>query len=201
MSQHGFARQMPWVATQPAPNKSVLSLESNAATLQNYPWSFQATLTYLLSGACLRTTLCIRNTSAAVMPFALGFHPYFRVTDKRQASIRTQAKRAYNNVSKQREAFAGFDLTAAEVDIHLLDHHSDVAGLRLASGEYIAVRGSSDFGIWVVWTLAGKDFVCLEPWTAPGNALNTGERLIGLAPGATHESWMEIAYARTVSAA
>jgi galactose mutarotase-like enzyme len=201
MVQHGFARQMPWaVESEPSPNKAVLILESNAATLQNYPWPFHATLTYLLKGGCLRTTLRVRNTGDSVMPFALGFHPYFRVDDKQQASIRTQAKQAYNNVSKRREAFAGFDLNAAEVDIHLLDHQSDLAALRLGSGEYLAVRASSDFGIWVVWTLAGKEFVCVEPWTAPGNALNTGERLIGLAPGASHELWMEIAYARVPSA-
>jgi galactose mutarotase-like enzyme len=48
--------------------------------------------------------------------------------------------------------------------------------------------------------LAGSDFVCVEPWTARGDALNTGERLIMLAPGATHESWMEIAYAQVVPA-
>jgi galactose mutarotase-like enzyme len=35
----------------------------------------------------------------------------------------------------------------------------------------------------VVWTLAGKDFVCLEPWTAGADALNTGEKLLTLAPG------------------
>jgi galactose mutarotase-like enzyme len=36
--------------------------------------------------------------------------------------------------------------------------------------------------------------VCLEPWTCPGNALNTGERLLVVAPGATHEAWTEIEY-------
>jgi galactose mutarotase-like enzyme len=175
-----------------------LSLASSAETLACYPWPFHATLTYSLNGGSLRSTLRVRNTGNAIMPFALGFHPYFQVKDKSQASIRTQATRAYNNITKRAERFAGFDLTAPEVDVHLLDHNSDVAGLRLESGSYIAVRASHDFGVWVVWTLAGKEFVCLEPWSAPGNALNTGDRLIGLAAGASHESWMEIAYARVV---
>ncbi|NJO81129.1 MAG: aldose epimerase, partial [Cyanobacteria bacterium RM1_2_2] len=34
----------------------------------------------------------------------------------------------------------------------------------------------------VFWTVKGKDFYCLEPWSAPRNALNTGEDLIQLAP-------------------
>jgi galactose mutarotase-like enzyme len=42
--------------------------------------------------------------------------------------------------------------------------------------------------------LAGKDFVCLEPWTAPGNALNTGERLFTLRPGEQRECSLELAW-------
>jgi galactose mutarotase-like enzyme len=206
MTQHGFARRLPWVAEPvvrssagvlPA-NKVAMSLASSPETLASYPWPFHATITYALNGGSLRSTMRVRNTGNSIMPFALGFHPYFHVKNKSQASIRTQATRAFNNVAKRSERFAGFDLSAPEVDVHLLDHNSDVAGLRLESGSYIAVRASHDFGVWVVWTLAGKEFVCLEPWSAPGNALNTGDRLIGLAPGASHESWMEISHARVV---
>jgi len=39
------------------------------------------------------------------------------------------------------------------------------------------------FTTLVVWTLPGRDFVCVEPWTAPGGALATGLAL-PLAPGA-----------------
>jgi galactose mutarotase-like enzyme len=206
MTQHGFARRMPWVV-EPRANTSPenstvncvsMSLASSPETLASYPWPFHATLSYALNGGSLRITMRVRNTGNAHMPYALGFHPYFHVKDKSHASIRTQATRAYNNVTKRPERFVGFDLTAPEVDIHLLDHNSDVASLRVESGSYIGVRASHDFGVWVVWTLAGKEFVCVEPWTAPGNALNTGDRLIGLAPGASHESWLEIAYARVV---
>ncbi|MFM7450793.1 MAG: aldose epimerase, partial [Leptolyngbyaceae cyanobacterium] len=44
---------------------------------------------------------------------------------------------------------------------------------------------SPEFSTLVFWTLKGKDFYCLEPWTAPRNALNTGENLLHLAPGAS----------------
>jgi galactose mutarotase-like enzyme len=37
----------------------------------------------------------------------------------------------------------------------------------------------------VFWTLKDQSFSCLEPWTAPGNALNTGLDLIHL-PGGSH---------------
>jgi galactose mutarotase-like enzyme len=199
LPQHGFGRQLAWAVNSQTQSEVSLVLASTPVTLQQYPWPFHATLTYALKGASLRSTLLVRNSGDAMLPYALGFHPYFNVLDKRLISIRTAATRAYNNVSKRLESFTDFDFSTPEVDVHLLNHNSDVAAMSLGDGSYIAVRASSDFGVWVVWSLAGKNFVCLEPWTATGNALNTGERLIGLPPGATHEAWMEIVYAKTVT--
>jgi len=82
-------------------------------------------------------------------------------------------------------------MTAKEVDLHLLDHGNASCTFELP-GRTIALRGSPEFTHWVVWTLAGKDFVCVEPWTCPGNALNTGDRVITLEPGASRALWLEI---------
>ena len=68
------------------------------------------------------------------------------------------------------------------MDLHLRDHGSSTAALELP-GARVELRGSPEFGHWVVWALKGRDFVCLEPWTCPGDALNTGERLLWLGPG------------------
>jgi galactose mutarotase-like enzyme len=65
------------------------------------------------------------------------------------------------------------------------------AALATPAGE-VRLRGSAEYTHWVVWTLAGRDFVCLEPWTAPGDALNKDERLIVLAPGESRALWLEV---------
>jgi galactose mutarotase-like enzyme len=57
----------------------------------------------------------------------------------------------------------------------------------------VELSGSPEYGHWVVWTLQGKDFVCVEPWTCPANALNSGEHLLELAPGEVRTLWVEIA--------
>jgi galactose mutarotase-like enzyme len=128
------------------------------------------------------------------MPFGAGFHPYFAVPDAEKARVRipTQATRAFDNAAKKEIAFAGLDLTAKEVDLHLHDHGSSEARLCIGDAPDITLRGSPELGHWVVWTLAGRDFVCLEPWTCPGDALNTGERLIWLAPGEERALWLEM---------
>lgn len=193
MKQHGFARNLSWSVARRTGSMAWLELASSQATLAQYPWQFAATFHIQVAAGSLRLAMRIENRSQTPMPFALGYHPYFLVTDKRRTQIPSQATRAFDNVSKQIIPFTGFDLTSGEVDLHLLDHGSDVCAVRYPDNSRLDVRAAPGFGRWVVWTLAGKDFVCVEPWTAPGNALNTGEALTVLAPAAVHESWIEIA--------
>jgi galactose mutarotase-like enzyme len=200
MKQHGFARDLAWRVGETKADGDVASatvhLESTEATRAMYPWSFRLALTFSLAGATLRLDAKIENAGREPMPFAFGLHPYFRVTDKAKARIATRATRAFDNVTKRVVPFHGFDLTAKEVDLHLLDHGSSESELAWGDGSRLAIRASPEHVRWVVWTLAGRDFVCVEPWTAPADALNTGESLIALAPGESRELWVSFEYVR-----
>ena len=194
LKQHGFARNQRWTTTLGTRTEAAvtLTLEANEDTRAAYPWDFALSLHISLSGARLAIGVQLRNTGGAPLPFAFGLHPYFLTTDKRAARIDTHATRAFDNVTKTTGPFAGFDLTAPELDLHLLDHGSSASALHFADGSRIELRASSEFARWVVWTLAGKDFVCVEPWTAPADALNTGEGLLHVAPGARYQGWVEL---------
>jgi len=197
MKQHGFARDLPWDVTRVATDdvaSATMTLSSNDRTRSMYPWDFVIAVKYSLRGATLRLDVSVKNTGAGAMPFGFGIHPYFLVTDKARARISTRATRAFDNVTKSVGPFRGFDLTAREVDLHLLDHGGTESTLTLADGATLAIRGSSELTRWVVWTVAGKDFVCVEPWTCSGNALNTGESILTLPPGAAHAMSIELAY-------
>jgi galactose mutarotase-like enzyme len=194
MKQHGFARNLPWSVVEQSERATTLLLQDSPITLAQFPWPFRAELRIELHAAQLQLTAQITNTGDQAMPYAFGLHPYFAVADKANARIPSGATRAFDNVKKQVVPFTGFDFTQGEVDLHLLDHPQREATLELADGAAITVRGSSDVARWVVWTLAGREFVCLEPWTAPGNALNTREHLIVLSPGDTHRTSVEIEY-------
>jgi galactose mutarotase-like enzyme len=70
------------------------------------------------------------------------------------------------------------------VDLHLRDHAAP--GTRLERGPGlppVKLSWSPEFRQLVVWTLQGRDFVCVEPWTAGAGALATGEGLLHVAPG------------------
>ncbi len=199
MKQHGFARDVAWkvdaLSTRDAA-EATLVIESTDATRAMYPWDFRLAVTFALRGSRLRLDATVDDTGTQPMPFAFGIHPYFLVHDKAAATIATKATRAFDNVTKNAVPFHGFDLTAKEVDLHLVDHGSTDSVLTWGDGARLAIRASPEFGRWVVWTLAGRDFVCVEPWSAPADALNTGESLLELAPGARRGLWIEMEYGR-----
>lgn len=195
MKQHGFARNKSWRVVESTPTSATLSLVSDAETRQQFPWDFTLTYRYSLAGRTLRIEQTFENRSPDAMPFAAGFHPYFfvRDADKPRASVPTSATRAWDNVQKKMiELTAPIDLGAEEVDLHLVDHGRSDATLDLGDGRPISLEASPEFQRWVVWTLAGRDFVCLEPWTAGANALNDGKNLIVLAAGESKTLWVEI---------
>ena len=125
MKQHGFARDLAWRAqadTDGDAARATMVLGANDATRAMFPYGFQITLVVTLRGPSLRLDVSVENTGGEPMPFAFGIHPYFLVTDKAGARIATRATRAFDNVTKTVVPFRGFDLTAKEVDPHLLDH-------------------------------------------------------------------------------
>jgi galactose mutarotase-like enzyme len=196
MKQHGFARNRPWKVVEATANTAVLALESDDTTRAQFPWDFTFQMTFTLRGASLRLDQHIVNRSSTPMPFGVGFHPYFAVSDadKARTRITTTSQRAFDNVTKRTiDVGDAIDLTQKEVDLHLLDHGSTESSLITPHGT-VRLRGSGEYTHWVVWTLAGRDFVCLEPWTCPGDALNTGDRLLVLQPSASRTLTLEIDY-------
>jgi galactose mutarotase-like enzyme len=200
LKQHGFARNLAWdvagTSTETAAS-ATLRLASTDVTRKDYPWDFLCEYTYALRGNVLRIEQTFENRGAAgsaAMPFGAGFHPYFHVkqSDKAAARIGTKATKAFDNVTKKNIALSGhIDLAFDEVDLHLIDHGAEPC--TLSHGDrLLTLRGSPEFSRWVIWTLTGKDFVCVEPWTCPGNAMNTGESLLTLQPGEKKTIWVEI---------
>lgn len=200
MPNHGLARQRPFSVVAVDGARTVLRLEADASTRAEFPWSFVLELRYALEGGELVMEARIENRDDTPMPFAFGLHPYFLVpgADKAKVVVPTPATRAWDNFGKRMvDVTEPIDVGAEqEVDLHLVDHGSSEATLVLPDGARIVVRGSEEFGRWVVWTQPGKDFVCLEPWTAAANAINTGERLLVIEPGGERVLKVSIALER-----
>ncbi|HEY9617588.1 MAG TPA: aldose epimerase [Microcoleaceae cyanobacterium] len=193
LKQHGFARDLPWEVIEQTTRDRLsltLGLSSNPQTLAIYPFAFHLTFTYILQANTLTLQQRYTNRSARSMPFAIGFHPYFLVEDKSALQFQIPATELLDQQTKTTHPYPGrFDLEQDEIDVAFTELSSQVATVtNTQRSQRLTIQSSPVFSTLVFWALKDKNFYCLEPWTAPRNALNTGERLIHLSPEASLET-------------
>ncbi|BFM39331.1 aldose epimerase [Synechocystis sp. LKSZ1] len=197
LKQHGFARNLPWQVLEQNMTEAAsltLGLRSTPETLALYPFAFELRFTYQLRGNSLRIHQQYTNHSPQIMPFSTGLHPYFQVADKHQLQFDIPAQAYQDQQTKTNHPYQGnFNWQRAEMDFAFTPISQLTTGFQdRARGLQIRLDFSEHFSTLVFWTLKDKDYICLEPWSAPRNALNTGEQLTHLAPHSTLEAWVEI---------
>ncbi|MFB2773327.1 aldose epimerase [Pelatocladus sp. BLCC-F211] len=190
LKQHGFARDLPWQVTDQVTQNAArftLTLNSNEQTRAVYPFDFQVSFSYKIQGNTLEIQQQYTNLSLETMPFSFGFHPYLITQDKTQLEFEIPAQEYQDQRSKETHAFDGkFDFNQDEIDVAFKQLGSQCASVSDNSRKLkLTLESDNIFSTLVFWTLKGKDFYCLEPWSAPRNAINTGEHLTILQPGAT----------------
>jgi|CZKU01.1.fsa_nt_gi galactose mutarotase-like enzyme len=180
MKQHGFARNLPWAVTDESTRDEAsvtLGLDATDATRAQYPFEFALRFTYRLHGGVLSVEQRFENHGDAPMPVQPGLHPYFFVPEGTKAGARvdTDATRAYDNVTGREVAVAlPIGLAGREVDLHLLDHRPRETVLHRPGLPAVRIGFGDDEQALVVWTVPGRDFVCVEPWRAKFGALADG---------------------------
>ncbi|NEU71664.1 aldose epimerase [Hassallia byssoidea VB512170] len=190
LKQHGFARDLPWdVTNQVTQDKASLTvvLNSNEQTRAVYPFDFELAFTYQMQGNILEVQQNYTNKSSSPMPFSFGFHPYFVTNDKTQLEFEIPSNEYQDQKTKEMHSFNGdFDFNRDEIDVAFKQLTSQSASVTDRSRKLKLTLDYDDaFPILVFWTLKGKDFYCLEPWSAARNSINTGEHLTILEPGAS----------------
>jgi galactose mutarotase-like enzyme len=192
LKQHGFARDLPWVPAKEVTEGCAaltLFLNSNDRTLAVYPFDFQLAFTYQIKGNSLEIIQRYTNLSAEPMPFSSGLHPYFLAPDKTDLRFEIPGMQYRDQITHKKGYFTGvFDTTLDEIDVSFDELTGLAATVTDATRSLrLTLSYNSSYAKLVFWTLKGKDFYCLEPWTAPRNALNTGAHLMYLPPGASCE--------------
>ena len=196
LKQHGFARDLPWeVIDQTTLGGASLTvvLNSNEQTRALYPFDFQIAFTYHVVENTLEIQQRYTNHSSEPMPFSTGFHPYFLATDKTQLKFDIPANE-YQHKTGETQPFNGsFDLNQDEIDV-AFKHLSSTSASVTDSSQHLKLQLDYDdiYSTLVFWTIKGKNFYCLEPWSAPRNAMNKGEHLIQLDPGASRETLVKM---------
>lgn len=186
MENHGLARQRPWTVVETKADathaEATLVFRSNMDTKKSFPFDFEAAYTYRFSGNTLTVRLAVRNFSAAAMPIYPGFHPYFNIKDKKMSIKTKAAKYTDDNDGKIKSLASQIDLTDRKEAVLFADDSSRIA-VRFDAGHQLVLEKSQAFRYIVLWSEPGKNFVCVEPWTAKKNEYNVGKELIKVEKG------------------
>jgi galactose mutarotase-like enzyme len=190
LKQHGFGRELPWTVSHQSTTTDAsltVTLESNDATRQVYPFDFSVSFTYRIRGGELVIDQTYTNKSAEPMPFSTGLHPYFLAPAKDRLTFEIPATSYQEKQTGATHSFAGqFDFSQAEIDAAFTNITGNIATVKDAGQQLtLTMTSSANYRTVIFWTVAGKDFYCLEPWTAPRNSLNTGIDLLYVSPGET----------------
>lgn len=198
MAQHGFARDMDFELVDEEPDRLSFVLESDYRTVENYPFLFKLTITYKLINECLVVQYKVYNPAREDLYFSLGAHPGF-LCGKPQNDVDTKATIGLDmgkELLVYRLEKGLLQTTPSEGLLTSLDGHleltdelieNDAMVFKKPIGRYVdlftplrqrhlrmTAQGWPYFGIW---SKAGSDFVCLEPWYGIADSENTNGRL------------------------
>jgi galactose mutarotase-like enzyme len=198
LKQHGFARDLPWKSTQDqvTPEKASLTLilSSNEQTRAVYPFDFELAFTYQIQGNTLEIKQQYTNLSTERMPFSTGFHPYFLTVDKTQLKFEIPSQEYQDQITKEIHSFNGdFDFNRDEIDVAFKQLSAKSATVTDNARKLkLTLEYDDTYSTLVFWTVKGKDYYCLEPWSGPRNAINTGQHLTVLEPQASHTATVRL---------
>ena len=166
-----------------------------------FPFSHQLEIAATLSpdGLSLETTLLASPDGP--VPVSFGFHPYFGVPELPRAQWRLELPAMRRLVldphgipTGEEEAFEGFDGQLGESNFDdCFALFGGSTSLSLAgAGRRITVEFLEGYGYAQVFAPKGKDYVALEPMTAPTSALTSGRGLHLVEPGGKFRSAFRI---------
>ena len=184
MTQHGFARDMPFELEDASKTECTFLLRDNEQTLEKYPFHFEFRVHFSLCDDTLSINYRIKNTGDEVLPCAVGAHPAFVWPLPGNASrdnhridfIETETcdinRLDAGLVKNETQSWAwnkednGFVLAdnLFEPDAMIFtEHYSREVSYSGEQGPTISVK-FDDFPHLGIWSVPGAGFVCIEPW-------------------------------------
>jgi len=184
LGQHGFARQQPWRLEALADGRGVqLQLTDNEETLKSYPFSFLLTMAVRLAPGELEISTIVENRSNVTMPFSFGLHPYFNLSSLEGVRLEGLPDQCLNHLTMAEAATADqMERLATGIDL-LVQPTGPVRLVDEAAGTTLELQLTHPLDLVVLWTEPPRPMVCMEPWSAPRQALLSGDRRLELSPG------------------
>ena len=178
LARHGFARNMEFSFDKKSDSQVIFELNESEETKTNYPFDFKLLVAYTLLDNELVIEYFVRNQSDEVIPFSIGAHPAFAISDKfENYSLQFNAADTFETHHLENESFNG-KTTLVEtknnsiaLNYNLFEKDALVFK-QLKSNEVILKNKDKSilkvnfdhFPYLGIWTKENAPFLCIEPW-------------------------------------
>lgn len=202
MEIHGFAHTSSWAVAEQGEDFLRLVLEADEKTLKMYPFRFRTELCFRVADGCLTVKQRFENLDGKTMPYNFGFHPYFKVEKLENAKVETAAELYFDFTVGKPRPFGNGQVTvsipegAPETGAVFMNVKAPAILHVDGEGRRVTMEYDDSFPQLVLWTQAGKEFLCVEPINGTANGLNTGVYLT-LEPGEVNQTVLRIKAERT----
>ena len=216
-SLHGLLQFAEYEVTEQSVD--AVTLAATIYPQHGWPFLVETWVRYQLESDGIAVTHGARNLSTARAPYATGSHPYLRVGDAPIAELElTVPASTYFAVDERLDPTGELDVAGTPYDVrtphrvgdlafdtafgavqhaNVANGRGDAAWLTAPDGSRTTLWQSTEWGYVQVFTtheMPGADgpidAIAVEPMTAPPDALNSGQGLVWLEPGASWEgSW------------
>jgi galactose mutarotase-like enzyme len=159
-----------------------LDFGARAELLESFPFAHELLVEYRLDAAGLTVATTVRATGRRRVPVSFGWHPYLRLPGVRRNALRLVLPARRHLLLDDRGIPTG--------EGHKVPAESEPLGSRTfddlyalgrdrrlgidGGGRSVRLLVDRNFGYCQVYAPADQNFVCLEPMTAPVDALVTG---------------------------
>lgn len=174
---------------------SRLDVSGNPAWMKQWPFAHTLEMTWRLLDGVLEARTTVINHSIEPMPVAIGFHPYFQLTDspRRDWTLSIGARTHYllaptkiptgetEPIERQfpdpaRVPLGDCDLDDVYADLIRDDAGRAVVTVKGAKTQQLDIVLGSRWKALVIWNPPGRSFVCIEPMAGPTNAINMAHK-------------------------
>lgn len=186
LPRHGFARNMEFSFDKKSDSQVVFELNESEETKINYPFDFKLLITYTLIENELVIEYFVRNQSDEVLPFSIGAHPAFAISDKfENYSLQFNAADTFETHHLENESFNGkTTLVEKNNNVIALNYalfEKDALVFKQLNSDEVILKNKENailkvnfdhFPYLGIWTKENAPFLCIEPWFGLADAIN-----------------------------
>jgi len=189
---HGFGRFLDFEVEYHDGTSLVMLATDNAESRKVFQFTFELRISYQLKGNTIKIGYDVLNKTEDTMYFSIGAHEDYALpgglTDYKLVFPKTETfetHRMGGGVLVDRWDKVQPEGNVLELKPELMDYGTLIFDKSLSKSCVLARKDGSrairvnyeDFKYFLVWTIPGWDFVCLEPWCGMGHLVKENKKL------------------------